>query len=176
MFKFDAMKKRKVIKMLIIFLVIACNIGCDQVSKSMARTDLPADLPLSFVGHHFTLIRVENTGAFLSLGDHTSGPLRAILLVIIPLLMLGAALYLIIKKRMHLIQLLAICFIVGGGIGNIYDRLAKGSVTDFMHIRVGPFETGIFNMADVSVMVGMFTLVIYNFILRRKQREMEASV
>ena len=57
-------------------------------------------------------------------------------------------------------------FIIGGGIGNIYDRFVYGSVTDFFHIDFVIFQTGIFNMADVSVMVGMFIL-LGEFYLKR---------
>ena len=49
---------------------------------------------------------------------------------------------------------------VGGGIGNIYDRLIHGSVTDFLHLDFGLFQTEIFNMADVSIMVGMLTILV----------------
>jgi len=47
----------------------------------------------------------------------------------------------------------------GGGIGNVYDRIIYGSVTDFLHIDLGLFETGIFNMADVSITTGALILL-----------------
>jgi signal peptidase II len=44
---------------------------------------------------------------------------------------------------------------------NLFDRVTRqGLVTDFVFIRVGPFHTGVFNAADVMVMVGMAVLVI----------------
>ena len=60
-------------------------------------------------------------------------------------------------------------FAIGGGIGNIYDRLVHGSVTDFMHINFGLFQTGIFNMADVSITTGMF-IFLYQSYSRQKSR------
>ncbi len=50
-------------------------------------------------------------------------------------------------------------FIIGGGIGNLYDRILYGSVTDFLHMDFQLFRTGIFNMADVSIMIGVFWLM-----------------
>ena len=55
---------------------------------------------------------------------------------------------------------IGMCFLIGGGIGNIIDRLLYGSVTDFLHIDFGLFRTGIFNLADVSIMVGIGILII----------------
>ena len=57
----------------------------------------------------------------------------------------------------------ALGFAIGGGIGNIYDRVVHGSVTDFLHIDLVIFQTGIFNMADVSLMVGMGLFLIQSF-------------
>ena len=60
-------------------------------------------------------------------------------------------------------MLVGISFVLGGGIGNMYDRIIHGSVTDFLHIDFVIFQTGIFNMADVSIMTGMFLILIRPF-------------
>ena len=65
------------------------------------------------------------------------------------------------------ISAVALSFAIGGGIGNIYDRIIHGSVTDFMHIDFGFFETGIFNMADVSIMVGMLLFLVQSYLKKR---------
>ena len=57
------------------------------------------------------------------------------------------------------VSLVAISCIVGGGVGNIYDRYLYGSVTDFMNLDLVLFRTGIFNMADVSIMFGALLLI-----------------
>ena len=54
------------------------------------------------------------------------------------------------------------CFIVGGGIGNIFDRIAYGSVTDFLYVDLGFFATEIFNMADVSIVLGTLIVLAYS--------------
>ena len=56
-----------------------------------------------------------------------------------------------------------ICFLIGGGIGNIYDRIVYGSVTDFFHIDFVIFKTGIFNVADMSIMTGIGLLLLQSF-------------
>ena len=162
-------KPAAIIKLLLILIVIMANIGCDQVSKHMVREEISPYQSINLLNNHFHLIKVENTGAFLSLGDNIPKPIKLVLLSLLPLLvMAGGVVFLIRKKDLAMIPLIAICFMIGGGIGNIYDRLLYGSVTDFMYIGFGVVQTGIFNMADVSVMVGLFTLVIYYYINDRK--------
>jgi signal peptidase II len=115
-----------------------------------------------------TLTRVENTGAFLSLGHTLPKPIKLLLLTVLPLTVLSLALiYLFTRKDLTRFTTLGICFIVGGGIGNIYDRVIYGSVTDFAHIDFGFFQTGIFNMADVSVMTGMCIVFLDTYFNRR---------
>ena len=120
---------------------------------------------IGFLHHHITLSWVENTGAFLSLGDGLHGPVRLILLDILPLLAVVAGLiYILIRQDINRVSLLGIIFIIGGGFGNIYDRLVHGSVTDFMHINFVIFQTGVFNVADMSIMAGMFMILIHSWV------------
>ena len=54
-----------------------------------------------------------------------------------------------------------------GGMSNLIDRIGRdGLVTDFIFIRIGPFHSGIFNLADVIIMIGV-AVVAYDFWLRR---------
>lgn len=137
------------------------NISCDQISKNIARQTLEYNEQVSLVNNYLTLIKVENTGAFLSLGHTLPQPVKILLLSIIPLIVLGLAIfYLLTSKHLSIATLTGISFIVGGGMGNIYDRILYGSVTDFLHIDFRIFKTGIFNMADVSIMTGMFIILV----------------
>ncbi len=65
-------------------------------------------------------------------------------------------------------------FLIGGGIGNIYDRIVYGSVTDFLHMDFVLFRTGIFNLADVSIMVGIGLLLLQN-LTAAKIKKQEAT-
>lgn len=163
--RFTAMK---LLRNLVLLLTVLVNIGCDQISKGMVRKHISYDEHIALVRHHITLTKVENTGAFLSLGNEWPSPLREILLVGLPILALitGLAVILIKQGLSPLFRVGASC-VIGGGIGNIIDRTFRGSVTDFLHLKLGVFQTGIFNLADVSIMAGTF-LVMYSFYLDRK--------
>lgn len=152
-----------------IFAILAVNIGCDQISKSIVRNRIEDYERISVVDNFVTLMRVENEGAFLSLGDSLPKVVRFIFLSLFPLAILGFGIgYLFTKKNLSKAMILGFAFVIGGGIGNLYDRLVYGSVTDFVHIDFVIFQTGIFNMADVSIMTGMAIVIIDSFRSRPK--------
>ena len=57
-------------------------------------------------------------------------------------------------------RLLGAALIVSGGASNWIDRVATGSVIDFLNVGIGPFRTGIFNVADVAIVAGIALLLL----------------
>ncbi len=159
------MRTKTTLRTFIILALLALNIGCDQVSKSIVRHRIAYDERIRILNDRVTLTKIENAGSFLSLGDSLSNPMRFILLTLFPLIFLAvgvAALF--IKTRLSIINVLGFSFVLGGGMGNVYDRVVHGSVTDFIHIDFGFFQTGVFNMADVSIMTGIFILLVHSYL------------
>jgi len=150
---------------ILIIGLILLNIILDQASKIIVRANVIAGTETEIFGQYFTLHNVENKGAFLGMGSDFSPALRIGLLLVLPIIVLALVLRHIIKdKNMDTMSLVGFCCIIGGGIANVYDRIVYGSVTDFLHIDFGGvFRTGIFNLADVSVMVGMGCLILGSF-------------
>lgn len=158
------MKKQQSLHYIFLLFMVILNIGCDQVSKIIVRQKIDYNENINVIDHHVTLTKVENTGAFLSAGNNLPDVVRLILLSILPIVVLGFGLYyLFSKKDLPIAIQIGLCFLIGGGIGNIYDRIRFGSVTDFLHIDFVLFSTGIFNFADVSIMIGIGILFIQSF-------------
>jgi len=154
------MTTKSLLRNILILSIVLCNIGCDQVSKEAVRNNIAVNEIITVIDNHLVLTHVENTGAFLSLGDSLPKPTRNILLSLLPVIALAFGLvYIIRERKIYGVNLWALCFIIGGGIGNIFDRVVFGSVTDFLHIDLGLFETGIFNMADISITTGALILL-----------------
>ncbi len=167
--------KSKIFRTLTIFGILSVNIGCDQISKSIVRQQVDYSEQISFVNNFVTLTKVENSGAFLSLGNSLPDPIRFIVLSLLPMAVLGFGLgFLFMKTNLPKATLLGFTFVIGGGIGNIYDRLVYGTVTDFLHIDFGIFQTGIFNMADVSITTGTF-IVLANSVMKRAALKQEVN-
>jgi len=137
-------------------------IGCDRITKDIAKHDLMFHAPISYLHNTLVLEYVENTGAALSLGDSLSKPFSFWLLSMLPLAFLIALfIYVIVKIRVLApVKLLAFSLIVAGGLGNIIDRLLfDRHVTDFMNVGIGSLRTGIFNVADMCVTAGVIVLL-----------------
>ena len=161
------MPSKQILRISIILFIIFANIGCDQVSKKMVRHHVSVDQTIEILRNHLIVMRVENSGAFLSFGDSLSKSVKNILLSVLPIIALTiGSVYIFTKQNISTLSLVAICFIIGGGIGNIFDRIAYGSVTDFLYIHFGIFQTGVFNMADLSITTGA-VIILLQFAFRR---------
>jgi signal peptidase II len=163
------MKAKQILRTLVILTILSSNIGCDQISKNIVRQRINYNEQIGLINNYLTLTKIENTGAFLSVGQSLPAPIKILLLTILPLIVLGLAfIYLLTKKNLSNLTIIGICFIVGGGVGNIYDRVIYGSVTDFLHIDFVIFQTGIFNMADVSIMTGTLLVLFESYFKRTR--------
>ena len=159
-------------RIVLVFFLIILNIACDQISKNVVRDQVGVRSRTELIGDKFILTNVENAGAFLGMGSELNPTIKLVLLLILPVAVLLLVLhYLLTKKDLDKVTIIGLSFIVGGGIGNIYDRILYGSVTDFFHIDLGGvFKTGIFNLADVSVMVGMGFILLGGIINKKKKQ------
>jgi signal peptidase II len=169
------MKVKPILRTLAIVTILISNVGCDQISKKIVRKRIHENEEISLMNNYLTLTRIENEGAFFSLGHSLPQPIKLFLLTILPMVSLGLAfVYLLTKKSLSNMTIIGICFIIGGGAGNIYDRLVYGSVTDFLHIDFVIFQTAIFNIADVSIMVGVFMVALDAFRSRFNYQTIDA--
>ena len=148
-----------------ITILIAVSILLDQLSKFLIRQNVDQYSEIKLIGDYFILTNVENSGAFLGMGSDFSPFIKTIFLLILPVIVLICIIvYVYRDKQIDKISLIGFCFIIGGGIANIYDRILYGSVTDFLFIDLGGiFKTGIFNIADLSVTTGMILILLMSF-------------
>jgi len=152
----------------ILLTILGC-VGCDQSTKSVARDYLPQGTPISLFNDLVRLQHTENRGAFLSLGDGLSNNARRALFTFGgALLVIGAALWALRSRHLSSAQVLGAGLVSGGGLSNLIDRVTQdGSVTDFLNIGMGPVRTGIFNCADMALMLGIAMLILGNSVATR---------
>jgi signal peptidase II len=155
------MKLKQPFGRILILILILFNTGCDQLTKIVVREHVDYDEQIPVIKDHFTILKVENTGAFLSSGESLPIPVKFIFLSLLPLFILGYAFYfLMVKHNLNRLLMIGICCIIGGGLGNLYDRMVFGSVTDFLHLDFIIFQTGVFNLADMSISLGALMILI----------------
>ena len=148
---------------IVLLLAIGATIGCDRVTKHVAATSLSEAPGRSFLADTFRLEYVENTGAFLGLGADWPLPVRtAVFGVGTGLLLVGLAV-LAMRSRWHRRALLGVALFVAGGASNLVDRIVYGMVIDFMNVGIGSLRTGIFNVADMAIMLGAVILALEGY-------------
>lgn len=145
---------------LTLIVLISC-VGCDQASKSVAKSLLSETAVWSFWGDTLRLQLANNHGAFLSLGSSLPEKLRDGLLSLGVAGMLSALLsYILFSKSASPSSILAYALLLAGGVSNLIDRLMYGGyVVDFINIGIGPIRTGVSNVADVVVVAGALMLL-----------------
>lgn len=154
-----------------VMAIVLANVALDQFSKKLVRMHIADHEQIRLVADRVTLTKVENSGAFLSLGDAMHDIWKLFILVLMPVLVLVGGLYFVLsKKQLPLSMTIGISCVIGGGAGNLYDRIVYGSVTDFLHIDFGIFQTGVFNVADMSIMLGMI-MILFNTAVKRERTD-----
>ena len=145
-------------RLLILLIVLLVGVGIDQATKAIAKRSLFGEPPREYLAGAVRLEYAENVGSFLSLGATLPAETRFwIFTVFSTVLVLGLALYALrASDETSLLVFVGIALVIAGGAGNLIDRLAhQGRVVDFMQLRAGPLRTGVFNVADVALMVGI---------------------
>jgi signal peptidase II len=164
--------KKNALRVFVIVFVISMNIGCDQSTKYLAKKYLNPSNYIQVIDDYFVLHYAENKGGFLSLFSALPKIVRIIMLSIIPSIFLVLITYYVLRnKNMSLLYVLALCTIIGGGLSNIADRFNNDYVVDFMNIGIGDIRSGIFNFADLSIMLGSFLVLLLTFSRSRKEKE-----
>lgn len=153
----------------LLLLVLVGTVGCDQTTKYVARTTLGNDDRVALAGGWGELRLVENPGAFLSLGATLPPSTRAALFtfgVAAGLLLL--LFYLLKRTPLNWLVFTGLALVLAGGASNLVDRILRnGLVTDFIILRLGPLQTGVFNAADVVVLIGV-GLLVFSYWKRQK--------
>jgi signal peptidase II len=157
----------KYLKYVLIVFILVTLIGCDQVTKEIAKDKLSGFGTVGYLNNLIKLQYAENPGAVLSLGSNLPSVIKIWLLSIIPAIVLIFMLvYVFSNKYLSLNAIIAISLMAGGGISNLIDRFTNGFVVDFMIINLGTYSTGIFNFADVAITCGV-CLVIYLYLFSK---------
>jgi len=138
------------------FLVV-CTVGCDQTSKHAARTLLRQADSIMVSGGLIELRLAENPGSFLSLGALLPEAVRAAVFTLgVGIGLVGLAGYLTRRSQIEVPHFIGLSLVLAGGLSNLLDRILQhGLVTDFVTIHLGALHTGIFNLADVLIMIGI---------------------
>jgi signal peptidase II len=120
----------------------------DQVTKAVVRASLPVGEARPLLPGVMELLHVENTGAAFSMGEGATA-----VFVVVALAVVAGAIALAWREPLPTWLAALLGCVVGGGAGNMVDRIAVGSVTDFLATTFMDFP--VFNVADIFVTCGI---------------------
>lgn len=149
------------VRVVVLVLVALVTVGCDQATKVVATAVLEHAPERSLFFDSVRLVYAENSGGFLSLGASLSPAVRTTVFSGLTALgLLALAAFALRRQRVDGLATFGLVLLISGGLSNWIDRVVRGNVVDFLNVGVGWLRTGIFNVADVAIMVGALAFLI----------------
>jgi signal peptidase II len=153
------------------FLIAIGVFGVDRWTKWLVETQLNTFDTRTVIPGFFNIVRSGNTGVAFGMFADASAQWRVPLLIglsVIAVLLLAGMLWRI--ERLDGPSAIGLALIFGGAIGNVFDRVHSGSVTDFLDFYAGTYHWYTFNVADTSICIGAGLLILS---MLRSQRKHE---
>jgi signal peptidase II len=142
-------------------LIALIVVMLDRWSKHMAAQRIPLYSHIQVIPGFFQLTHTENTGAAFSLFADSNAHWKTAMLIAFSVIALTVVLVLLWKNHhAHVATGVALSLIMGGALGNLWDRLAHGRVVDFLLFYVKRYQWPVFNLADSAIVVGAGLLVL----------------
>ncbi len=141
----------------LVLIVVPLIFFIDMVSKEYVEKLIPLGGSRECTSF-FSIVHIRNYGgAFSLLSDSEYGTL---LLKVVPLLIVGALLFFVLRGFFSSKNLLPVLLILGGALGNLYDRIFRGYVIDFLDFHYQNLHWPAFNVADASITCGVFLWIL----------------
>ncbi len=150
-------------------IIVILGFILDRASKVWA-IDALADKPITVIDNFFYFRYLENKGAAFSILQG-----KTIFLIVMTSLIALAVLFVIFKYKDKFLRT-TLSLILSGALGNLYDRIVKGSVTDFIDFHFGSYVFPTFNVADMLVVVGTILLAIYILFIYKEDKPVEEQI
>ena len=148
-----AMRKYHLMIALLVVLV-------DRAAKWLVATHILLHDSVVVIPGFFRLTHVQNRGAAFGIFDDPAGHWKIAVLILFSIVAL-AVVSALLWKNSHAMSVtgVGLALVMGGALGNLWDRLANGHVVDFLDFYVVSYHWPAFNVADSAIVVGAFLLV-----------------
>jgi len=154
-----------------IFIALAV-VGFDRATKLWVLAYLERGEAIHVVPGLLSIVHVRNPGAAFGLLAGSVSPWREIALVSVSIAaVLGFAWMLHRMPRHAVAERVATAAVIGGALGNLYDRVVYGEVVDFVDVYVGAWHWPAFNVADSAITIGITVLILQS--LRGEDSQVE---
>ncbi|HKT81167.1 MAG TPA: signal peptidase II [Vicinamibacterales bacterium] len=142
-------------------------IALDQLTKALVRRELELYESVTIVPGFLDFTHVRNTGAAFGFLNAADFPLKTtIIAAIATIALVGVGLYSASLGAHQLAARVGLALIVGGAAGNLIDRLAIGSVVDFVDVYWRTHHFWAFNVADSAITIGVAVMILDMLVVR----------
>src|SRR5678809_296499 len=145
--------------------IAAAVIVVDRITKLYIRSEYTAWDVTPVFGGFFNIVHTENPGAAFGILADSPSAWSSMLLVAVSLVVMAIIGVMLWRPRpsitqTHWLVSIGLALVFGGALGNVWDRLFRGTVTDFLQVFIGSYEFPSFNAADSAISVGAALLLI----------------
>jgi signal peptidase II len=143
------------------FLAAAAIFVLDRITKDLIRTHLSLWDTWTVIPGLLNIVHTENPGIAFGMLATLVNPWRNLILIGFSLLVLAiiSAILLQMGGQGHLLRM-GLALVMGGALGNLFDRIVHGTVTDFVEVHVGEHYFPAFNVADSAITIGACLLLL----------------
>jgi signal peptidase II len=153
-------------------LIVLIVVVLDRWTKHLVAQRIRLYAHIQVIPGFFRLTHTENTGAAFSLFADSTAPWKTGLLVGFSVVALIVVSVLLWKNNPSQIATgVGLSLIMGGALGNLWDRLARGRVVDFLLVYVKQYQWPVFNLADSAIVVGAGLLIVEIMFAKSNTRE-----
>lgn len=158
------------------FALAAGVVVLDRITKWVIKTNISIwDRPRDIIPGFFNIVHTENPGIAFGLLADASSPWRNVLLIGFSIVVLAIISTALIRGERSGAQspLLraGLALVLGGAIGNVFDRIVTGTVTDFIEVHAGQHYFPAFNVADSAISVGAGLLLLDMWLSRERKSQ-----
>lgn len=142
------------------FLIAVAILALDRWSKRLVARRISLHDSITVIKRVFYITHVENRGAAFGLFNDSPSPWKIAMLVtfsVVALVIVSTLLWR--SSRSMTTSSIGLSLILGGAMGNLWDRLLSGRVVDFLLVYIGSYQWPAFNVADSSIVVGAGLLI-----------------
>ena len=151
-------------------LVALAVFVADQLTKWVIGSAIPLHDSWPVIPGFFRLTHVKNRGAAFGIFADSTSPMKIEVLILLSVVALVVVLLLLWEQPGARRIGLGLALILGGALGNLFDRLARGSVVDFLEFYLRGFHWPAFNVADSAIVIGAGLLVL-DMLLTRSPKQ-----
>jgi signal peptidase II len=142
-------------------LLVVATLILDRWTKAWIQTQFDLNESVSVIDGFFNITYVRNTGVAFGIFSSITSPVKSLLLsVFTAFAAIVVVTYSVRNSPRNRLLQVALALILGGALGNLYDRLAYGYVVDFLEFYAGTYHWPSFNVADSAISVGVALLAL----------------